>query len=87
VIRPPHHARHRGDGLLCGRKELWITQLDAAAAAVDELELLSDFDDEVDPLSDFVESDFFSDDELDDSELLDDEPFDELLDASRLSVR
>jgi len=64
-------------------------QLDAAAAAVEELELLSDFD-ELEPLSDFDESDFFSDevdDELEDSELLFDEPLDELLAASRLSVR
>lgn len=64
-------------------------QLDAAAAVVDdELELeLSDFELE---LSDF-DSDFFSVepdvDELEDSELLFDEPLDELLAASRLSLR
>jgi hypothetical protein len=61
-------------------------QLDAAAAAVDELELLSDFDELEPELSDFDESDFFSV-EFDDSELLFDDPLDELLDASRLSVR
>lgn len=63
-----------------------LGQLDAAALA-DELELVSDLELE---LSDF-DSDFFSvepdDDELEDSELFVDEPLDELLDASRLSVR
>jgi hypothetical protein len=60
---------------------------------VEELELLSDFDELEAELSDFVDSDFFSvepDDELDeleDSELPFDEPLDELLAASRLSLR
>ncbi len=67
-------------------------QLEAAAAEADELELL---DDELElELSDLAESDFFSvepaeldeSDELDDSELFA-EPLDELLAASRLSVR
>jgi hypothetical protein len=64
---------------------------------LDELELLSDFDElelELELLSDFVESDFFSElelddepSELDDSALLLAEPLAELLAASRLSVR
>ena len=61
-------------------------QLEAAAAGADELEPL---DDELElELSDFGESDFFSVEvvELDESELFD-EPLDELLAASRLSVR
>jgi hypothetical protein len=64
-------------------------QLEAAAAAVDELEL---FDDELDELelelSDLAASDFFSDevDVLDDSEPVED-PLDAVLAASRLSVR
>lgn len=64
-------------------------QLEAAAAAVDELEL---FDDELDELelelSDLPASDFFSDevDVLDDSEPVED-PLDAVLAASRLSVR
>jgi hypothetical protein len=61
-------------------------QLEAAAAAVDELELLEE---EMElELSDLVESDFFSevlDDE--DSDELFEEPLDELLEDSRLSVR
>ena len=65
-------------------------QLEAAAAEADELELL---DEELE-LSDLAESDFFSvepaeldeSDELEDSELFA-EPLDELLAASRLSVR
>ena len=59
-------------------------QLEAAAAAVDELELL---DDELE-LSDLPASDFFSDevDMLDDSEPFED-PLDAVLAASRLSVR
>ena len=64
-------------------------QLEAAAAAVEELELLSDFA-ELEPLSDFEESAFFSEEpdvELVDSELLVADPFVELLAASRLSVR
>ncbi|OBA86338.1 hypothetical protein A5662_02870 [Mycobacteriaceae bacterium 1482268.1] len=75
---------------------LWITsrlraaagQLEAAAAAVDELELLADEVEELElELSDLPDSDFVSElDEVDDSALFD-EPFDELLAASRLSVR
>jgi hypothetical protein len=61
-------------------------QLEAAAAAVDELELPEE---EMElELSDLVESDFFSevlDDE--DSDELFEEPLDELLEDSRLSVR
>jgi hypothetical protein len=56
-----------------------------AAAGVDVLELL---DEELElELSDLADSAFFSEEplELDDSELAD--PFDELLAASRLSVR
>jgi hypothetical protein len=70
-----------------------LGQLEAAAALVEELELLSDFDELELELSDFDESDFFSvepddeSDELEDSELLFDEPLDALLAASRLSVR
>ncbi len=70
-------------------------QPEAAAAEADELELL---DEELElELSDFAESDFFSVDpeELDESDELDEpedselfeEPLDELLAASRLSVR
>jgi len=58
--------------------------------AVDELELLSDLEEPEPELSDFEESDFFSeelDDELESSELLFADPLDELLAASRLSVR
>jgi hypothetical protein len=68
-------------------------QLEAAAAFVEELELLSDFDELEPEVSDFADSDFFSvelddeSDELEDSELLFDEPLDALLAASRLSVR
>ena len=67
-------------------------QLEAAAAEADELELLEE---ELElELSDLAESDFFSvepaeldeSDELEDSELFA-EPLDELLAASRLSVR
>ena len=68
-------------------------QLEAAAAEADELELL---DEELE-LSDLAESDFFSVEpaELDESDELDEpedselfaEPLDELLAASRLSVR
>ena len=74
----------------CGRgPRLWITprtQLDAAAAGVELVELeLEPFDD------DFSEDDFSVDDELVDSELepLDEleELFAELLAASRLSLR
>ena len=64
-------------------------QLEAAAAAVEELGLLSDLA-ELEPLSDFEESAFFSEEpevELEDSELLVADPFEELLAASRLSVR
>lgn len=68
-------------------------QLEAAAALVDELELLDD-EDELE-LSDLPESDFFSvepdeldeSDEPEDSEELFDAPLDEVLAASRLSVR
>jgi hypothetical protein len=80
------------------RGPLWITrcQLEAAAAGAERLELLElepldffseelpDFSDEDDDLSD---EDGLSDEELVDSELLDDPPPDELLAASRLSVR
>ena len=70
-------------------------QLEAAAAFVDELELP---DEELElELSDLVESDFFSvePDELEESDELDEpddselfaEPLDEVLAASRLSVR
>lgn len=62
-------------------------QLEAAAAAVDELELPEE---EMElELSDLVESDFFSevlDDDKDSDELFE-EPLDELLEDSRLSVR
>jgi hypothetical protein len=64
-------------------------QLEAAAAAVDELELLDDELDELElELSDVPASDFFSDevDVLDDSESVED-PLDAVLAASRLSVR
>jgi hypothetical protein len=64
-------------------------QLEAAAAAVEELELLDDSLDEVElELSDLPASDFFSDevDALDDSEPVED-PLDAVLAASRLSVR
>jgi hypothetical protein len=64
-------------------------QLEAAAAAVDELELLDDELDELElELSDLPASDFFSDevDVLDDSEPVED-PLDAVLAASRLSVR
>jgi hypothetical protein len=64
-------------------------QLEAAAAAVDELELLDDELDELElELSDLPASDLFSDevDVLDDSEPVDD-PLDAVLAASRLSVR
>jgi hypothetical protein len=70
-----------------------VGQLEAAAAFVEELELLSDFDELEPEVSDFADSDFFSvelddeSDELEDSELLFDEPLDALLAASRLSVR
>jgi hypothetical protein len=63
-----------------------MRQLEAAAAGAEELELL---DDELElELSDLPGSDFVSDelDELDDSELFE-EPLEELLEASRLSVR
>jgi hypothetical protein len=65
------------------------SQLDAAAGVVEELELLSDFDELEAELSDFEDSDFFSveADELEDSELLFAAPLDALLAASRLSVR
>ena len=62
-------------------------QLAAAAAAVDELELLEE---ELElELSDLVESDFFSEvlDDEEDSDELFEEPLDELLEDSRLSVR
>ena len=62
-------------------------QLAAAAAAVDELELLEE---ELElELSDLVESDFFSEvlDDEEDSDELFEEPLDELLGDSRLSVR
>jgi len=61
-------------------------QLAAAAAAVDELELLEE---ELElELSDLVESDFFSEvlDDEEDSDELFEEPLDELLEDSRLSV-
>jgi hypothetical protein len=64
-------------------------QLEAAAAAVDELALLDDELDELElELSDLPASDFFSDevDVLDDSEPVED-PLDAVLAASRLSVR
>lgn len=59
----------------------------AAAAVVDELELLEE---ELElELSDLVESDFFSEvlDDEEDSDELFEEPLDELLEDSRLSVR
>jgi hypothetical protein len=62
-------------------------QLDAAAAAVDELELLEE---ELElELSDLAESDFFSDvpDDDDDSDEFFAEPLDELFEDSRLSLR
>ena len=64
-------------------------QLEAAAAAVDELELLDDELDELElELSDVPASDVFSDEVgvLDDSEPVED-PLDAVLAASRLSVR
>jgi hypothetical protein len=90
VIPPCRHARQQGPRRECLQDGLWIArgQLDAAAFAVDELELLSAFDEPEPELSDFEESDFFSD-ELDDesSDLLFADPLDELVAASRLSVR
>jgi hypothetical protein len=65
----------------------YADQLEAAAAAVDELELLEE---ELElELSDLVESDFFSEvlDDDEDSDELFEEPLDELLEDSRLSVR
>jgi len=63
----------------------YADQLEAAAAAVDELELLEE---ELElELSDLVESDFFSEVLDEDSDELFEEPLDELLEDSRLSVR
>jgi hypothetical protein len=62
-------------------------QLEAAAEAVEDVELL---DEELElelELSDLAESDFFSEPLDDDSDEVFDEPLDELLEDSRLSVR